>query len=127
MPTDAPSSAPPNKLRRRISRSETSCWRSCRDASLPRLVCQRGSYLSLTNAQVFSGDRANPRPETTDVRERVIVVPNNLVRGQMSVALRCVRVLYQDHRVAKRQRPTSGCVHTKLRMHSADYKVANSM
>jgi hypothetical protein len=55
------------------------------------------------------------------------VVPNNLVCGQMFVALRRMRVLYQDHRVAKRQRPTSGCVYTKLRMHSADYKIANSM
>ena len=90
-------------------------------------MCQRASCFNLANAQVFSGDSANPWPETTDVRERVIVVPNNLVCGQMFVALRRMRVLYQDHRVAKRKRPTSGCVYTKLRMHSADYKVANSM
>ena len=38
-----------------------------------------------------------------------------------------MRVLYQDDRVTKRERPTSGCIYTELGMHSADYKVGNSV
>ena len=48
---------------------------------------------------------------------------NHLARSQAGIAFGSVCVFDQDDRVAKRQRPASGCVYTELGVHTADDQI----